>query len=353
MTTRTLQERLRTAPHRFDALQALRMTELLGARLGTSAAPDAEPTRIDAQQGMVFAAAPIVAVAPGEAGTGVRIAFLGLTGPLGVLPQGYSELVARAERLRNRALAAFLDLFNHRLASLFLRAADKYRLGVLVQRGMTPPPGNAAPVADPVSRSMLALAGFGMPQLQDRMAIADEVVLFYAGLFSARTRPAVALQAMLADYLGLPIRIEQFTGRWLPVAEDEQTALPIGGGDQPYTRLGVDAVAGSRVWDPQAAFRVVVGPVDREQMLRLMPNRPLLRRVTDLVRSYAGPDLAFDIQVILRKEDVPGLHMQGDDGPGAPRLGWNSWAKFLPALADSDDIILDPDRLPVATKDRI
>ena len=353
MMPRTLHDRLHAAPHRFDALQALRVTELCAARLGTSAPPDAEPTRIEVQQGLVFAAAPISAVAADADGTSVQIAFLGLTGPLGVLPQAYSELVARADRLRNWALAAFLDMFNHRLASLFLRAGEKYRLGLLVQRGMTPAPGGNAAVADPISRSMLAIAGFGTPHLQNRMAIADEVVLFYAGLFSARTRPAVALQAMLGDYLGFPVRIEQFTGRWLPIAREEQTALPIGANVRPYTRLGVDAVAGGKVWDPQAAFRVVVGPVNRAQMLELMPNRPLLRRVVDLVRSYAGPDLAFDVQVILRKEDVPGLHMLGDDGPAAPRLGWNSWAKFLPALADSDDILLDPDRLPSATKDRI
>ena len=357
MMPRTLQERLAAVPHRFDALQALRLTELAAARLGTSAAPDTEPARIVAQQGLVFAAAPVSAAIRGEHATTLRTAFLGLTGPLGVLPQAYSELVARAERMRNRALSAFLDVFNHRLTSLFLRASEKYRLGLLMQRSVTPHVGANAPTGvgtDPVSRAMLAVAGFGTPHLKDRLAISNEVVLFYAGLFGARNRPAVALEAMLADYLGQTVKVEQFSGRWLPIEPAEQTALPLGGAAGPFTRLGVDAVAGARVWDPQAAFRIVVGPVGRREMLALMPTGDLLRRVADLVRAYAGPDLAFDVQVILRREDVPSLQMRAGEDAAAPRLGWNTWAKGLPALQDSHDIILDPDRLPqIVSKDRL
>lgn len=349
-----LGNRLQAVPHRFDALQALRLIELGAIRLGTGATAEAEPTRVTAQQGLVFAPAPLVALKPGEAGlTTVRTAFLGLTGPLGVLPQVYSELVARADRLRNRAVAAFLDVFNHRLTGLFLRASEKYRLGLLVQRSMTPPPGSDAPTGpgtDPVSRAMLSVAGFGTPHVTNRMTVADEVVLYYAGLFSARTRPAVALEAMLADYLSLPVRLEQFSGRWLPIDAGEQTVL--NGVGAPFTRLGVDAVAGDRVWDPQAAFRIVVGPVGFAEMQALMPTRPLLHQLADLVRAYAGPDLAFDVQVILRREDVPELQLGTATGAAAPQLGWNTWAKGLPALEDKTDIILDLDRLPpLASKD--
>ena len=355
-TRRTVQDRLTAAPHRFEALHALRLVELGAVRLGTGAPPDAEPVRISAQQGLAFAPAPIAAVRyEAEARATVRSAFLGLTGPMGVLPQAYSELVARADRLRNRSVSAFLDLFNHRLTSLFLRAAEKYRLGLLVQRSVTPPVGTNSPTGigtDPVSRAMLAVTGFGTPHLGGRMAIADEVVLYYAGLFGARTRPAVALESMLADYLGLPVRVEQFSGRWLPIDPAEQTALPFGGIAAPFTRLGVDAVAGGKVWDPQAAFRIVVGPVGRRDLLALMPTRPLLHQLADLVRSYAGPDLAFDVQVILRREDVPDLQIGVGDGAAAAQLGWNTWAKGLPALEDKTDIILDLDRLPpLATKD--
>ncbi len=399
--SRTLAERLRGAPHRFEALHAIRLAELGMARLapatrmpgaaGTApgrpvgdaeaadapaqgghvadaaahdeallpAAPDdtllpaptddvlADPVRLEAVQGLAFAPAAVASLAERGGRLHARMAFLGLTGPLGVLPQPYSELVQKADRARNRAVSAFLDLFNHRLATLFVRAGEKYRLGLLLQHAASTAPREAPPPAsgaDPASRAMLALAGYGTPHLRGRMAVPDEVVLFYAGLFAHKQRPPAALRSMLCDFLGMDVRVEPFSGRWVPVAATEQSRLPRAGEPPRFVSLGVDAVAGGRIWDVQGAFRVVVGPVDTAGMRALMPDGPVLRRLVDLVRAYAGLDLEFDVQVILRADCVPDLAMPGPDAADVapPRLGWNTWAKSLPALADKADIILDP-----------
>ena len=343
----SLGERLRAVPHRFEGLHALRLAELGHRRAGTDAAPDDEVIRLPVVQGLAFAPAPIAGAAEEARGLRLRVAFLGLTGPLGVLPQVYAELVQRADRLRNRSVSAFLDMFNHRLVSLFLRASEKYRLGLLVQRQVSgpEPAGRLALGGDPASAAMLALAGFGTPQLRGRMSVADEVVLYYAGIFAARSRPPGALQAMLADYLGMTVRVEPFSGRWVAVEAAEQTRLPRAGEVPRYAALGVDTVAGARIWDVQGQFRVVVGPVDGAAMRSLMPDQPGLRRLVDLVRAYAGIDLGFDVQVVLRADCVPALELATEAGPDAPRLGWNTWAKSLPALADKDDIILDPEQV--------
>ncbi len=343
--SRHLGERLEQMPHRFDALQALRLIELGAGQFGSAARPGEEPAQIVADQGLVFAPSPLRRVLRGAQGR-VVVAFLGLTGPLGVLPQFYSELVQQAARQRNHAMAAFLDLFNHRLIGLFLRASGKYRLPVLVQR--TAIRAGRDIRHDPVSAAMLALAGYGTPGLLGRMAIDDGVVLFYAGLFAMRNRPASALQAILRDYLGCPVVIEQFSGCWVTLAPEEQTRLAGAGAPPAFGRLGVDTVAGARSWDVQGHFRVVIGPVDYAQKLALAPDAPQLRRVADLVRAYAGVDLGFDIQVVLRRDCVPDLRFDPAMGPGAPRLGWNSWAKSLPALEDRRDIIIDPDQLKPA-----
>ncbi len=343
----TLADRLARAPQRFEGLQAVRLTELGCARLADAPSAAHEPARLEAVQGLAFAPAPIASITDRGGRAHIRMAFLGLTGPLGVLPQPYSEIAQKADRLRNRAVSAFLDLFNHRLASLFLRASEKYRLGLLLQRAATGPDSAAdravPPRRDPASEAMLALAGYGTPHLRGRMRVEDDVLLFYAGLFAARLRPPGALRSMLSDYLGMDVRIEPFSGRWIPVAAEEQTRLP-GPGEAPaFTRLGVDTVAGARCWDVQGSFRVVVGPVDRAGMRALMPDQPKLRRLVDLVRAYAGLDLSFDVQIILRADCVPELQMGGAELDDPPRLGWNSWARQLPALADRDDILLDPD----------
>ena len=343
----SLGARLRAVPHRFDGLHALRLAELGHGRAGMDTAPQDEAIRLPVVQGLAFAPAAVAGAVQDSHGLRLRVAFLGLTGPLGVLPQVYAELVQRADRLRNRSVSAFLDMFNHRLVSLFLRTSEKYRLGLLVQRQVSgpEPAGRMALGGDPASTAMLSLAGFGTPHLRGRMSVADEVVLFYAGIFAARSRPPGALQAMLADYLGMAVRVEPFSGRWVAVDASEQTRLPRAGETPRYAALGIDTVAGARIWDVQGQFRVVVGPVDGEAMRLLMPDQPGLRRLVDLVRAYAGIDLGFDVQVVLRADCVPALELGGQAGPAAPRLGWNTWAKFLPVPADKDDIILDPDQV--------
>jgi type VI secretion system protein ImpH len=334
-----LGDHVENAPHRFDAFQALRLIELREAQLGSGARPAEEPARLVAEQGLAFAASPIRRIVR-TATARVGIAFLGLTGPMGVLPQFYSEVVHQAVRQRNRAMAAFLDLFNHRLAALFLRASGKYRLPVVVQRNAAAGPGD-----DPVTGALFAITGHGTAALRRRMTLNDEVLLYYAGLFSLRNRPACGLESLLRDYLGTGVAVEQFSGRWTPLAKDEQTRLPRAGEAPAFCRLGIDTVAGGRVWDVQGHFRIVIGPMDYEQMLALAPDAPALRCLVDLVRAYAGPDLGFDVQIVLKRDCVPDLRFDPAMGPGAPRLGWNSWAKSLPALEDRRDIIIDPDRL--------
>lgn len=330
----TVADRLRAAPHRFDPAQAARIAEQGAVFVGGAALPADEPLRFATTQTLAFAPSALVGA---EEGGRFRLlqAFLGLTGPLGVLPQVFSELVIRAERARNYSLGAFHDMFVHRLASLFLRAAGKYRHPALVQ-------ADQGAGQDPISNAMLALAGLGTPHLRGQTAAANEALLFFAGLFAARNRSAAGLEAMLADHLGCPATVMQFQERWVAVPLAEQTAMPGPGSPGQFNRLGVDSLAGTRVRDAQGAFRIRIGPVGIGQFHTLLPGGPALRALVDLVRLYAGPVLAFDIQVVLAREDVPMLQLS----PAAPpRLGWTSWAASLPALHDSDALVLDPDRL--------
>ncbi len=267
-----------------------------------------------------------------QAGKGQEIeaAFVGLAGLLGPLPPFYTEMVLREGKRRSFALRAFLDIFVNRIVALFVRADEKYRLPALVAHH-----GDTG--LDAVTAGLFSLVGLGLPSQRNRLLTRDAHLLPYAGLLSREVRSAAGLEIMLSDQFGLAMRVVPFRRRWLPIAPLEQTRLE--GGASGFSRLGVDAVAGARTQDVSSTFRVVVGPVGYADFLALAPRSARMNRLVELVRLYMDPGLDFDVQVVLRKEDVP----QSQLGATPPSLGWNAWLRQNPALRDAGNSVYAPD----------
>jgi type VI secretion system protein ImpH len=339
-----LLDMLRHEPFRFDLFRAI---QLLERQFGASAEEDELPIRFAAHQSLCFPAHEIQRLhLPEGAAEGadegpeparLDLNVMTLTGPVAALPQAYTETAIRSLRDRTPGFAAFLDLFNDRIATLLFRAWRRYRLPALYEhRGLEG--GDAATAA------LFGIAGFGTGHLRGRLSVQDEVAVYYAGLFSQQPRAAISLERLLADACGLPVKVQQFAGRWIAIPAEEQTCLrPNGGkgsGKAPaYNRLGVDAVAGARMWDVQGQFRIILGPLTRRQFMDHLPGRPGLKRLVELARLYAGPELGFDVQLVLHREEVPPAQLEGRDGSG-PRLGYDSWLASLPMLHDPDDAII-------------
>src|SRR5204863_7315346 len=105
---------------------------------------------------------------------------------------------------KDHTLASFLDIFNHRMVSLFYQAWEKYRFTIAYERGER----------DRFSHHLLDLIGLGTPGLHERQAVPDDSLLFYSGLLSLHPRSATALRQILIDYFAVPVQIEQFVGCW-------------------------------------------------------------------------------------------------------------------------------------------
>ena len=257
---------------------------------------------------------------------GLRASLAALVGPLGSLPPAYNEHIMREERNRSGALAAFLDLFASRMAELFVDACEKYRLARLLRWG--------AANRNAFTTALFSLSGFGTARLRERSGVADDVLLRFSGFFSARTRNTVNLRAMLREFTGMPVEIELFRGRWLTVPEAERSRMSA----DRLPRLGVDAMAGSLIHDFSGGFRVVVGPLSYADYISLTPGGRKAADLFALTRLFAGTGLDFDVQVVLKKEDIPFCRL-GGEAP-APQLGWNSWARTTPPTRDSGDAII-------------
>ena len=134
----------------------------------------------------------------------LQLNFMGMTGPNGVMPLYYTELIMERLRQKDRALGAFLDLFNHRIVSLFYQAWEKYRVTVAYERDER----------DRFSHILMDVVGLGTAHLQGRQIIRDDSILFYAGLVGLHTRPAAALRQILSGLFRCPRR-DRAVGRRL------------------------------------------------------------------------------------------------------------------------------------------
>jgi type VI secretion system protein ImpH len=344
-------EHLFREPYRFDFFQAVRVLDS-DARadrggaprwsVGRDATPSQEIVRFRAPPSLGFPAASIVDLVTrsreqGRVPPEMTVAFLGLTGPSGVLPQHYTALLIERCHVKHKdyALRDYFDIFHHRLVSLFYRAWEKYHFQFAFERVQLEKPGED----DDFTFALYSLVGLGTTGLRRRMALDDEAVLYYGGHYAHFPRSAISLEYMLFDYWEIPVEVQQFRGQWLYLSEEEQTALPTAARPKGQNAaLGVDALAGTRVWNVQSKFRIKLGPVGYGEFRELMPIGRRLLPLCQMTRLYAGLEFDFDVQVVLRKEEVPWCQLPAD-ADAAPRLGWNSWVRSGPMERDADEAV--------------
>src|SRR4051812_47471706 len=126
---RSVEERLFDEPYRFEFVQAVRLMRLLyknRSSVGLFQPPGSEILHFGVVPSLSFPASEIFSLENRENSPPLmRVNFLGLVGPLGILPIYYTELVANRVQARDNTLRDFLDIFHHRLISLFYRAWQK------------------------------------------------------------------------------------------------------------------------------------------------------------------------------------------------------------------------------------
>lgn len=338
MSDARVERMLREEPTAFSFFQAVRLLTRLRtahAPVGGWADPSTEVVRFAASTSLGFPASEIQSLAlPDERGNGegaparMTVNFLGLTGPQGVLPHLYTEQAAALARSRDTALRDFLDLFNHRVLSLFYRAWKSHQPAVLQEER----------AEDRLYDHLLDLAGLGTEGLHGRLPVLDSALAFYAGVLSLRARPADGLARLVGDYFDVPATVEQFVGEWRRVDARGQCTLD---GDDDSGRLGF-GVLGNAAWDAQARVRLRLGPLTRSQYDAFLPGGDAHEALCALVRLYAAEEVGVDAQLVLARGEVPPcvLGPPARDGPAPPKLGRGTWLASRPLGRDPDETAL-------------
>lgn len=346
-------DQARAEPFRFGFFQLVRLLRLHYSRAGRlepELRPHEDPLRFRSQLSLSFPASEVSDLVfeseklrspTDQPLTQVQVTFMGLVGPSGVLPRPYTEtLIDRHVQLRDDGAHAFLDLFSHRMTALFYQAWQKYRFHIEYERrgetdferqlhalcGLS---GRSAELLF-APRAPLALPSAAEPTAVDEDRDQDaasegigsrelprELFTFFAGLLGQRPRNQQNLQTLLGVFFGVPCEVKPFQGRWLEISEPELTRL-----GQANARLGQSAVAGKRAWDYQSCLRMAVGPLRLADFRRFLPGGEDHGRMTELIRFYVGPELDFELELMLEPSEVPSACLGGPRGTSLGRLGW-------------------------------
>ncbi|MEG1056021.1 MAG: type VI secretion system baseplate subunit TssG, partial [Janthinobacterium sp.] len=228
--------------------------------------------------------------ADGHTQVHVRAAMLGFLGVHGSLPLHYTETLARHERQTgDDGPRAWLDTLSQRALALFYQAWARYR----IECQMDADGGDFLPL-------QLALAGAWpaeVAKLTD--GLPAHVLAHYAALLRHRPVTADVMQAVLAEYFGVPVRLQRFVGAWFRRAPQECTLLA-----SANARLGQGGMLGERCRRADLRVRLVLGPLARHVYEDFLPGRPGALALRQMLGLFGLPGMSFEIRLVLRREDV-------------------------------------------------
>lgn len=249
--------------------------------------------------------------------------FLGLSGSASPLPLYLSAEVAQ-EEVTGGLRRPFLDVFHHRVLSLFYRAWSRYSLTREA----------ACDGADPWARRLQALAGHdAYLGATGSLTTGERLALLPVLAGQARTAEGLALvlsRVLQANGARITVQIEQFQGGSISIDPRLQMAL-----SRETAVLGRSAVLGSRLNDPANGFRIRLEHVPERRSSDFLPGGRAYQRISAVVRDFVREPLDYD------------LHLQFDgsnNGRGfalsATRGVPLGGQTFLQGRAESRDIIV-------------
>lgn len=328
---------LQGRPREHDFFAVVRRLEALHPqwpRLGEALRPSQEPLRLGQDPELDFAPAALESFdAAGRGAPRLGVRFFGLLGPQGPMPLHFTEYVR--ERLRSRGdatLSRFLDVFHHRLLSLFYRAWAQAQPAVHRDR----------PQADRFAAWLGAALGLEDAAHEGRH-VPREAWLFQAGMLGTRSRHAEGLSKLLSQHLRVSVCIDQNVAQWLALDSADRSRLGYSRSrperrGAPAALLGQSATSGSKVRDLQFKFRIVLGPLTLAQYEGFLPGRPAWHMLREWVLHYVGLGLRWDLQLVMARAELPEPRL----GRHA-RLGLTAWMGRRGRDRDRGDLRLRPE----------
>ena len=317
---------LQQQPWSYGFFMAMRLIECSHAdkpRLGTSRRLSDDPVRLSQDVAMSFESATLTGFEPGTNEQPDRLAqrFFGLLGPQGPMPLHFTEFVMeRRTRHHDLTFECFLNIFNHRMLSLFYRAWANNEPTVSLDR----------PESDRFTDYVASLQGLGMVSLQQRDSIPDQIKYHFCGHFAGLTKTQEGLEAVITGYFGVPCTINEFIGHWGDIPAEDRFCL---GFDPATATLGRSAILGTSVWSAGHTLQLCLGPLSFSDYCSFLPGSKRLEQLATVVRNYVGDEFGWNVRLVLKQSEVPLFRLDG-----SYHLGWTCYMGERTWLGDADDL---------------
>lgn len=233
--------------------------------------------------------------------------MLMLLGRFGTLPAVYSEQVMQRLAQGDQAGRDFLDLFHHRLVTLWIK----------ICKAIQPELNLTAAHESDYMKQLNAINGLGLACFSTQEGGVDPALNAGVGLPVRARITAADLAQLVAFHFDVPCRVRPFVGEWISLRRDDCARLSAFDG----ALLGRRGALGSRAWDANGRFAVVLGPLAPGRFRDFLPDGVDHARLCRLVRFHAGPDLVFSIVLSPQKQSVAGACLSAGGGDA---LGWTA-----------------------------
>lgn len=247
-----------------------------------------------------------------------------VAGLLGPLPEPYFQWCYERMRAGDSAMAAFFDIFNHRINAL------RYWIRARREPGLAPLPPEQ-------SLAGKLISAFGGGTDRRRQAVPDSPIdgrtlLGLAGLLIYGPRSLSLLARILRQLLNWRLSLEGFRGGWLALEPQQRTAL-----GRRNSTLSADggntAQLGGRVWDQHLGLRIQVQMQDPAECADYLPGGGRHSWLCQLLRLLTG--FRYDLELCFRFASYPATEPLGSE---RLRLAQGSWLPAPPGSKPEWDI---------------
>jgi type VI secretion system protein ImpH len=310
----------------YDFYSIMRILESkYQVRFGSTKTPEKDPILFGQTVHLHFAPSNIDKFRSSGNKTWLDIFLFGLSGPNGPLPSHLTERVFKQlKEQRDTTTLDFLNIFHHRLISLYYRAwANKEPI---VQYDSSQ--------KDSFRTYIGSLAGYGLPALQNRDSLPDHAKLKFAATLGGKARHTDGLVKLIESIFDIKASILEFTGEWMTIPSQHQCILK----ESYYAkRLGRSSTLGKLSWQCQSKFKVILEDLDFKTYESFLPtlksNTKKIEQLNDAIRTYVGLEFTWEITPKLKKHLSPSTRLGQKN-----QLGWTSWLKSTKLIPYKGDV---------------